>query len=274
MIRALPPTRTPEGWLVNVTAMAIASSADREHGAYIHSLGTPAETTPDGWVTRFGGVVAVVARSPIPLFNHVLIETPEATPDDLRAAVAALEETELRFTVSLRVGIDDRLAEVLQASTLVPVVKPTPGMFLRPPTHSETPSDLEIRSGRDVFDDHCVVSAEGFGMSLETLRGVLTPELADRDDIVFYAGYVGGEPVTSSAGVLHDSSVTVVNVATLPQHRGRGYGGAMTMATVVDGGERGCDAAFLQSSEMGFPVYKRLGFETVVEYDSWTSPTG
>ena len=254
--------------------MANASWADREHAAYIHSLGTPAESAPDGWVTRFGGAVAVVAGSPIPLFNHVFIETPEATPDDLRAAVTALEETGLRFTVSLRVGTDDRLAELLQASTLVASEKPTPGMFLRLPTHSETPSDLEVRCGRDVFDDHCVVSADGFGVSLETLRGVLTPELTDRDDIAFYAGYVDGEPVACSAGVLHDSSVTVVNVATLPQHRGRGYGGAMTMTPVVDGGERGCDVAFLQSSEMGFPVYRRLGFETVVEYDSWTSPRG
>ena len=29
----------------------------------------------------------------------------------------------------------------------------------------------------------------------------------------------------------------------------------------------GCDVAILQASEMGRPIYERLGFRTVVEYD-------
>ena len=255
--------------------MTIASLADREHAAYTNGLGMVAESAPDGWVRRFGGVVAVMANSPLPLFNHVFIETPEATRRDLEAGLAAMEETGLRFTVSLRARTDDRMAEVAQATNLVVSDQPTPGMSLRPPTLFEaSPSDLEIRSGRDVFDDHCVVAAEGFGMSLETIHEILTPRLVARDDVVFYAGYVNDEPVTSSCGFLYDSSVTVFNVATLPNHRGRGYGGAMTMATVIDGSEWGCDAAFLQSTEMGFPVYRGLGFETVVDYNQWTSPSG
>ncbi len=254
--------------------MTAPSLADREHAAYIHGLGMVAESAPHGWVRHLGGVVAVVANSPIPLFNHVFVEAVDAIRADLEAALAAMEETGLAYTVSLRAGTDDGLAEVLSATNLVTSEKPTPGMSLRPLTRYEAPSDLVIRSGRGVFDDHCLVAAAGFGLSLETLHDILTPKLVDRDNIVFYAGYVNGEPVTSSSGILHDSSVTLFNVATLPQHRGHGYGAAMTMAAVVDGAEQGCDAAFLQSTEMGFPVYRKLGFETVVEYNQWTSPTG
>lgn len=252
--------------------MPTPSLADREHAAFVHCLGIVAESTPQGWLRRFGGVVAVAAHSPIPLFNHVFIETSEATPGDLEAAMSALEETGLRYTVSLREGTDDPMAEVLRGTDLVPAEKPTPGMALRPLTRYETQPNLNIRAGADVFEDHCVAVAEGFGLPVEILRDILTQDLVDRDDIVFYAGYVDGEVVASSCGVVHDSSVTVFNVATVPNHRGRGYGGAMTMAAVVDGGDQGYDAAFLQSTAMGFPVYRRLGFETVVEYNSSTSP--
>ena len=34
----------------------------------------------------------------------------------------------------------------------------------------------------------------------------------------------------------------------------------------------GCDVAILQSSEMGRPIYERLGYRTVVEYDGWIDP--
>lgn len=251
--------------------MPAPSLADREHAAYIHGLGIVAESAPRGWVRRFGGVVAVVAHSPIPLFNHVFIESSEATRGHLETAMAVLEETGLTYTVSFRGGTDDRMAEVLEGTSLVPADKPTPGMALRPLKGHETPPSLEIRAGADVFGDHCVAAADGFGLPVEIFHDLLTRELVNRDDVVFYAGFVDGEVVASSCGILHDSSVTVFNVATLPEHRGRGYGGAMTMAAVFDGGEKGCDAAFLQSSAMGFGVYRRLGFETVVEYNSSTS---
>ncbi|MEE9533888.1 MAG: hypothetical protein V3W06_05680 [Acidimicrobiia bacterium] len=49
----------------------------------------------------------------------------------------------------------------------------------------------------------------------------------------------------------------------------------MTMRAVIDGRDRDCDVAFLQSTEMGYSVYERLGFETIFKYDVWgLPPTG
>jgi predicted GNAT family acetyltransferase len=49
-------------------------------------------------------------------------------------------------------------------------------------------------------------------------------------------------------------------VATLPEARGNGIGAALTLKPVQDAREMGYRVGTLQSSEMGFNIYKKLGF--------------
>ena len=46
----------------------------------------------------------------------------------------------------------------------------------------------------------------------------------------------------------------------------------MTARVVADGVDAGCDVAALQASEMGRPIYERLGFRTVVRYAAYVHP--
>jgi hypothetical protein len=46
----------------------------------------------------------------------------------------------------------------------------------------------------------------------------------------------------------------------------------MTARVVADGVVAGCDVAALQASEMGRPIYERLGFRTVVRYAAYVEP--
>ncbi len=59
----------------------------------------------------------------------------------------------------------------------------------------------------------------------------------------------------------------IFNVATVPAARGRGVGRAVTLAALRDGAGAGCRMAVLQASEMGHPVYERLGFRDFAAYD-------
>jgi hypothetical protein len=43
----------------------------------------------------------------------------------------------------------------------------------------------------------------------------------------------------------------------------------MTARVVADGVAAGCGVAALQASEMGRPIYERLGFRTVVRYTAY-----
>jgi predicted GNAT family acetyltransferase len=73
--------------------------------------------------------------------------------------------------------------------------------------------------------------------------------------------------VTTGFGVRTGNTIGVYNIATLEMARRRGYGAAMTARVVADGAADGCDVAILQASEMGRPIYERLGFRTVIGRD-------
>jgi hypothetical protein len=82
-----------------------------------------------------------------------------------------------------------------------------------------------------------------------------------------WAGYVEGEPVSTSASVVSGGFVGVYAVATSPAARGKGYGEALTWAAA------GTDATLpvtLQASELGEPIYRRMGFETVGTFTIWS----
>src|SRR6476659_7421379 len=81
-----------------------------------------------------------------------------------------------------------------------------------------------------------------------------------------YLGRVAGRDVSTSVGLTLGNDVGLFGVATPPEHRGRGYGAALTAAAARDGFAAGADLAWLQSSRLGLPVYRRLGFREVETY--------
>ena len=87
-----------------------------------------------------------------------------------------------------------------------------------------------------------------------------------------YVGFIGKVPVTTSLQVSYRGVSGVYLVATLPTYRGRGLGAAMTWRAVVDGRKDACRVGFLQASEMGYPVYSKMGFRKITEYTEWHAP--
>lgn len=78
-----------------------------------------------------------------------------------------------------------------------------------------------------------------------------------------FVGRFDGEPVSSSLAFVGGGAVGLYGVGTAPTHRGRGFGGAISAAAVEWGRARGQRVAVLQATEMGTPVYHRLGFRPV-----------
>ncbi len=50
-------------------------------------------------------------------------------------------------------------------------------------------------------------------------------------------------------------------VATLPAYRGKGLGYAVSQKPLIDAQQRGASHAILLASEMGKPVYQKIGFK-------------
>jgi len=228
-------------------------------------------------VTRAGGVVTVLTGLPFDWFNQVLIEQEEATPAAVLTAVAQARELGDRFVVRLRAGIDDRFVATLTKAGLAPagVETSTPGMVAYPINHdaiaAHPASDLEIRRVTDAagIDAHRQAVTAGFGSDPAVALGTACLDLLDRPDCVVYVGYADGDPVISGLGWRTGRTIGVYSIATIESARRRGYGAAMTARVMADGVVVGCDVAALQASEMGRPIYERLGFRTVVRYAAY-----
>lgn len=81
-----------------------------------------------------------------------------------------------------------------------------------------------------------------------------------------FIGVLEGAPVASASLVVAGGAAGIYNVGTLEPARRRGIGAAMTAAAVRQGAARGFSLATLQSSEMGRPIYERMGFRFVCDF--------
>lgn len=255
-----------------------ATLAGLQHENMIVADAAAAAIAPGSLVRRSDGVATILSGLPIRLFNQILVERDDATDTTIANAVATARDRGDTFVVSLRKGRDDaRRASLAQLGLVRHEVDPwMPGMALHPipPVATTTADTLEIRTVTDVggLDEHLAVAAEGFEMPVDLLRQVIGPALLEWPDGHLYVGAAEGRPVVSGLGVRTGRTIGVYSIATVPSARRRGFGAAMTARIAADGAAQGCDVAILQASSMGQPVYERLGYRTVVEYEAWIEP--
>lgn len=76
-----------------------------------------------------------------------------------------------------------------------------------------------------------------------------------------------GEPYAIASLLRAERSAGVYHVATRPALRGRGLGAALTLAAMRSAQAAGYAQAILFATPSGYPLYRRLGFETVAEAD-------
>ena len=146
--------------------------------------------------------------------------------------------------------------------------------FPEPPsdlTIVEVSTDAGIREWTDVFD-------VSFGV--DPPRGDAHPWLAPWRHLALgatspcrlFLGRLGDVAVSCSMAFVDSDSVGLYGIGTPPEHRGHGYGSALTVAGIRWGASRGAIVAVLQASPMGEAVYRSLGFDTVFDMTAWSLP--
>jgi GNAT superfamily N-acetyltransferase len=248
-----------------------------EHENMIVAIATAGAQIDGAHVARADGVALIATGHPMRLFNQVIIDGAPA-PDAIAAAVELMRERGHQFVVNLRHGVDDGYHPLMGRLGLVSVSDGAwmPGLALHPlvTIAAEPLPGHEIRRvlDRDGVLDHVRAGAAGFSIPTEWMEAIVTESLLEQPGATIYVGYTDGQPVTTGLGIRTGRTIGVYNIATVESARRRGYGAAMTMRIVDDGAAAGCDIAILQSSAMGHPIYERLGFRTVVEYDGFVDP--
>ena len=149
---------------------------------------------------------------------------------------------------------------------------PSPGMVrLAGGKAPPLPPELEVVEALDAATVREIdeVLIPGFDMPLRP-EELFDERMLGEPRYRMWLGRVEGRPVSTAAAYVSDGFVGVYAVATTPEARRRGYGEAVTWAATLCVPDL---PATLQASDMGQPVYERMGYRTVVEFTVWEKPT-
>jgi ribosomal protein S18 acetylase RimI-like enzyme len=220
---------------------------------------------------RAGHAQMLLPSVPRALFNGVVVEAEPCS--GLAESIGEVEACGLPCGVQLRAGRHPNV-EAEAARLGLTVRTELPGMAVAREEFADVTMDgLEILRADDAgLAEAARVTAAGFGVAIEMMRGLFVPELAG-SGVSYYLGRVDGEAVTTAVGFRADDDVGIFGVATPPEHRRRGYGAAITAHAVRSGFETGADLAWLQTSPMAEPIYRTLGFRHIVSHAMLTRRT-
>ena len=218
------------------------------------------------------GIVVALSGLPDPELSVAVVEREPSDP------LAALGRAERAFRarggtlgVDLERGRHPSVDRAIAAMGLTLVVS-RPAMAIAV-DRVEPPATIAGFAVRRVSSDADLaamarIETASFGTAPEVASRLLGRGALERPDIRLYLGIADGAAVAMAYVHRHEGALGVFGVATVPEARRRGYGTAITAASMLESGP-GADLAWLQPSDMGTPVYERMGFEPVAEWQVW-----
>ena len=140
------------------------------------------------------------------------------------------------------------------------------------PPHPDGVAITEV--GPKDLADTVTASAIGNAMPPHFAAVFANGGLVEDPAVAIVVARVAGTAVATAMAVISDDLIGVYAVSTVPEHRGKGLGAAVTWAAVAAGRERGGTWSVLQSSDMGKGVYERMGYRVVGDYRFIRRPPG
>ncbi len=205
--------------------------------------------------------------------------TGPATADDIDDALGWLRRHYVPFRLwvarTTDRGVTEGLIPGLADRGLVADPEPLPGMVLHPlPPAPPEPAGVTVATvdptDSVALGEHLDTWAAG-GLPREIVAGIISPAMAADPDVRLFTGLLDGRPVATSIAIRSGDVSGVYGVGTHESARRRGVGTAVTWAAVEAGRAWGCDTIVLQASDMGLPVYERMGFRTVISYETFAA---
>jgi N-acetylglutamate synthase-like GNAT family acetyltransferase len=222
--------------------------------------------------TTIGKATAVKSRVETKIANFLFIPDPVPHPENLvERAVDYFDEKYAWRAVCPALAMPSIDAR-LRAIHFRP--RPSePGMFLRIDRESVRENYysgmnvLEV-DHRAEFADFQAVLSEAFKIPDWGLELVLPRIPVDYGDVKtkLLVGYINRTPIATAALTVVGRVAGLSQIGVLPGSRRHGRGSEITASAVDLAGRMGADLAFLVATEMGEPLYRKLGFETVEDY--------
>jgi GNAT superfamily N-acetyltransferase len=218
-------------------------------------------------IERDGVLAALVPVAPErSVLNSVIYEH----VDGLRAAydeiAAAYDEIRAQWTVWVRPADGGTAALLAERGHVLDAEPEAMARTLDDPP--ERPSlDLEW-TAEGSMGDVGALNDVAYGYTRErSFAKALSNVTVDAGAV--YVAHSGGEPVGCLLAVDHGSNADIEWVAVAPEARGRGLSGKLLAHALADAAERGQTMSTLVATQLGRPVYERLGFLGVGALQMW-----
>lgn len=173
-------------------------------------------------------------------------------------------------------GDDDDLRAAAEAAGLLPVTEAPEMVLAECPAAVDVPDDVELRWLVDTrgLDDFVAVSETAYvtrGLSEGTVTdGVTSLDAMTAPHVQTVLAYRQEEPLATAQVIMTHGVALVCWVGTLPSARGLGLGELVTRAVTRRAFELGARFVTLQASDQGEPIYRRMGYEVIYRYETFT----
>jgi len=237
------------------------------------------QATGSGDIQNLAGSIAIFSGLDYGVFNIALLTQPVTGKDGaleirLRDIARYFQKRTQRWSVWLCQDLLDaqarRREKQIFADGGMRAISHPPGMVataLAPPAR-ELPA-LECRPVADAqtrraFAD---ITSVTFDIPYTIAQTVYTREQAWSGDYRGFVGLVDGRPVAIAAIVIAAGAIGVYSLGTLPAFRRQGYGEALLRIAATETQRRtGLQKFVLQSTEAGYSLYRRMGFEDAAKF--------
>jgi ribosomal protein S18 acetylase RimI-like enzyme len=227
-----------------------------------------------GEIAERDGVLLMTGPGPHPIVNSAARTDPSADADACMAAISAhYSARNYGFSLVLLNGHEE---EAMQAAAtrvgMVPLLSP-PEMILRKPLPAKAlaagvtmlPVDDEARLAdfRTVAED----AWSTYGIPAAVTGSIFAgPKLLQLPHVRGVVAYDHGKPAACALVHLSHGIAGIYWVSTAASARRKGLAEACTREVSNQGFALGGRVVSLQASPMGFPIYQRMGFETIATY--------
>jgi GNAT superfamily N-acetyltransferase len=248
---------------------SVAPPPDAVAGAFIDCLRLLADAADLGWVRRTGAVTSVLTKVPVASLNGVWATAAGARPQEIDAGLDEVAAHGVPYCIQARPQCHAAAAGVAERREMV-AAPGIPLMAAGGPVSVTEPRELAIRRLEDGESRlHAELAGAAFEAPPDLFATIITETTLALPALRGYVGEVGGTPVATAITATIGDAAGIFNVATVAEHRGRGYGAAITARAISDGRAAGATWSWLQSTEPASRVYRRLGFAALEQWSCW-----
>jgi hypothetical protein len=216
------------------------------------------------------GAAMGLSGEPYADFNYLVISGGSNPAARLGEFAQAAQSRNLPFTAIFAEEGHEELAARATALGMRRVGS-MPLMIFRPQAGGRVSTAFQVAPVETEQDLHSALSmvSDAFGYSLDVAGRVFTPATLEFSEIECFVARRERTPISTVWTTRRGDMVTIWNMATPAEHQRQGAGYALLSQVIAGHVERGVRLFSLLATEAGFPLYRRIGFQTVANPAVW-----